>query len=167
MQLLDPRTVARPTHAAESYPFEDVGRLRAHAKAHACHQINPGLEIKTIPKRSLGGIDAGDAVFCCPVTRGIWRSLRRSLRPSVVFARCDVIGNQLRLDVARGVSVVTDWVDRLASLAEGAPSSPHPAIPVQVATVAAASALAPIRSITVTEATWRTGMPVRGSMMWE
>ena len=137
LQLVDARTVARSIHATEGYTFEDVGRLRVHATAHMCHQIDPQLEIHAIPKTSLSHVDAGDVVFCCPGSRTVWRLLKRSVRPNVVVARCDVIGNKLQLDFARGVSVVADRVDRLASSAEGEPSSPHPAIPAQVATVAA------------------------------
>ena len=37
LQLVDSRVVTRALHAAEGYPFEDVGRPRVHATAQLCH----------------------------------------------------------------------------------------------------------------------------------
>ena len=156
LHLVDARTIARTTHATEGYPFEDVGRLRAHATAHMCHKINPQLEIHAIPKRPLTGVDAGDAVFCCPGTPGIRRSLRQSLRPNVVVARCNVVGYKLRLDFARGVSVVAGRLGwRAASVADKR-SARRPAVPIYFATVAAGLLVAQFIRFCEGQLSWRS-----------
>lgn len=137
LQLVDARTVARATHATEGYAVEDVDRLRAHAVAHMCHQVNHQLEVHAIPKRSLSSVDAGDTVLFCPGTPAIWRSLKRLVRPNVVVARCAVFGNKLRIYFARGTSVVAMWLDGPTAFAADQWSTPRSAVPIHVASVGA------------------------------
>ena len=155
LQLVDARTVARSTHATEGYPFEDVGRLRVHATAHMCHQINPQLELHAIPKRSLSGVDAGDAVFCCLGTSGIRRWLSQSSRLNVVLAQCNVVDGKLRLDFARGVSVVAGRFDRRAASVADQRSARRPAVPIYFATVAAGLLVAEFVRFSTGQPSWR------------
>ncbi|MCH7813468.1 MAG: ThiF family adenylyltransferase [Planctomycetes bacterium] len=156
LQLVDARTVARSTHAAEGYPFEDVGRLRVHSSAYLCHQINPRLNIHASPTRSLGTIEPGGAVFCCSATPAVWPSLQRPVRPNVVVARCDVFGNKLQLDFARGVSVVAEWLDRMAT----SPVDQRPArrgvTPIYFATLAAGLLVAEFIRFCQGRPSWRS-----------
>ncbi len=156
LQLVDARTVARSTHATEGYPFEDVGRLRVHATAHLCHQINPQLDIHALPKRSLGSMEPSDAVFCCPAAPAVWRSHKRPLRPNVVVARCDVFGDKLQLDFARGVSVGTERLDRPAVSAVDQGSARRPGTPIYFATLAAGLLVAEFIRFCEGRPSWRS-----------
>ena len=75
LQLVDPRTVGRRTHAVEGYAYDDIGHPKVFAAAHLCHQLNPQLEIRALHQRSLRNLDLGDAVFCCPGSSHVWPCL--------------------------------------------------------------------------------------------
>ncbi len=64
LQLVDHRTVSRTRQVAEGYDAVDVGRMKVHAAAQACHEVNPSLEIQSRSSRSCRRLDIGDVVFC-------------------------------------------------------------------------------------------------------
>ncbi len=64
LQLVDHRTVSRRRQIAEGYDAEDIGRMRTHAAAQACHEINPMLQIQSRSSRTCRRLDIGDVVFC-------------------------------------------------------------------------------------------------------
>jgi len=136
LQLVDSRVVTRALHAAEGYPFEDVGRPRVHAAAQQCHQLNPRLDISALFTRTLRGIDPGDAVLGCPGRPRSWVALLQRSQRTLVAARCDVVGSTVRLDLARDAASLAERLAR-ASSSSLARRSSRKAIPIPVATIAA------------------------------
>lgn len=101
LQLVDARLVTTITHAAEGYADDDIGQPKVHAAAHACHRLNPMLEINAEQVHSLRGLDIGDAVFCCSGSSRVLQLLGRVTGDPVAFiARCSVVGRTVRVDVA-------------------------------------------------------------------
>ena len=136
LQLVDSRVVTRALHAAEGYPYEDVGRPRVHAAAQQCHQLNPRLDISAWFTRTPRGIDPGDAVLGCPGGPRIWRALLRRSQRKLVAARCDVVGSTVRLDLARDAASLAERLAKEGSSGPARRSSRAP-IPIPVATIAA------------------------------
>lgn len=91
LQLIDHRTVARSTHAAEGYAHDNIGRPKVYAAAQRCHQLNPRLELHTVRRRSLQGLQLGQALFCCPLTNRVRRWLGGVIGDKVVFAAACVV----------------------------------------------------------------------------
>ncbi len=116
LQLADPRIVARRKQKAEAYEFTDIGRMRAHATAAVCHQIDPTIEVNAVTKRSLKGIDLSDAVFCCPATASLTRQLSGAASRRVRFvASCRVMGTAAHLDFGLGITPIRDWLKSQSS----------------------------------------------------
>ena len=137
LQLVDARTVSRSNHAAEGYPFEDVGRLLVHAAAQQGHQINPQLHVDSITRRSLKAVDLGDAVLCCPGSLSVWRAVGRQAHDSSAVACCDVIGGTIRVGFARGATSLPEVLGKTTPPETARRSARRSTVPVHVATVAA------------------------------
>ena len=91
LQLVDAGVVIRRTQLREGYACDDTGRPKVHAAAQACHQLNPKLEIHALRRRSLRGLDLGDALLLCPGSAAVLRALpRRTDDPSMIVACCTV-----------------------------------------------------------------------------
>ena len=142
LQLVDPRTVGRRTHAVEGYAYEDIGHPKIFAAAHLCHQLNPQLEILAQHQRSIRDLDLGDTVFCCPGTSRVWLRLGQMIGDQDTFlARCRVIGPIVHVDVACDAS---SWAAMRARTQSKTPSrSGRPAhVPPYAAAIAAGLAVA-------------------------
>jgi hypothetical protein len=143
LQLVDARAVTRATHRAEGYAYEDIGRLKVHATAQACHQLHPKLEVHTLPKRSVQGLDLGDAVFLCPTSATILRSLGPSTGgQSTVVVQCDAEGTFVPVAVATNVESLPDVPGPVGQSAGKSTARRSPLVPVYAATVAAGLAVA-------------------------
>ena len=155
LQLLDPRAIARTTYAAHGYAYEAVGRMRVHATAQACHEINPQLDMNALAKRSLRGGQLGDAVLCCPGSPSIWRALGRLAGNETVIARCDVTGGTLYLEFARGAASLAGRLGRHTPLGTARRITRRSAVAIHVATVAAGLLVAEFIRFTAGGQRWR------------
>lgn len=63
--LVDHRTVTRRDQRREGYNYDDIGHMKAHAAAHACHEINPRMEVNTHTDRSELDFSGVDVVVVC------------------------------------------------------------------------------------------------------
>ncbi len=85
LYLVDPGAIKEKSHLAEGYNHEDIGRLKIHAVAQACHQLNPVLDIHTGEDRSLDDIRRSSAIFSCPSRRKDWGALGKEIYQEVDF----------------------------------------------------------------------------------
>jgi len=112
LRLVDGRVVSQATHTVEGYAAEDVGRLRAHAVAHDCHQISPERDIRASQRCSLDTIGAENAVFCCEPSlrrqRLAWNTLSRRVR---FHAGVHVGGDQVHLAIVAHASALESIPD--------------------------------------------------------
>ena len=139
LQLVDPRLVTRRAQCWQGYDHDDIGRPMVHATAQACHQVNPQMEIETVQRRSLRGLDLGDAVFCCSGSAAVPRSLLGWARAeTLVLACCTVPGPIIHLALTRVPDTLADWPDGPRRSPSGSSSHPSPAPPIHVAALAAA-----------------------------
>ena len=80
MQLVDHDTVEESNIASQGYFEDDLKRLKVHATADICHQINPRLELYTIEERFKRSALVGNCVFCCvdsiTTRRHIWDAVK-------------------------------------------------------------------------------------------
>ena len=80
MQLVDHDTVEESNIASQGYFEDDLKRLKVHATADICHQINPKLELYTIEERFKRSTTVGNCVFCCVdsivTRRHIWDAVK-------------------------------------------------------------------------------------------
>ena len=84
LQLIDFDIVEESNVASQGYREHDIGRLKVHATAEACRQINGELSIDAVETRFGRSMSIGDAVFCCVdsiVTRRlIWEATKDRTR---------------------------------------------------------------------------------------
>jgi sulfur carrier protein ThiS adenylyltransferase len=80
MQLIDFDIVEESNIASQGYFQDDLGRLKVHATADICHQINPMLELYTINERFKRTAKIGNVLFCCvdqiETRRLIWDAVK-------------------------------------------------------------------------------------------
>ncbi len=136
LQLVDHRTVSRRRQIAEGYDAEDVGRMRVHGTAQACHEINPMLEILSRSSRSCRPQDLGDVVFCNADDEQACRCLRQ----------CDL--KSVKLVVLWHVSGPLIEVSTVRDLPRGftlrkfeSAKRSRPIVPLHVASIAAGLAV--------------------------
>jgi hypothetical protein len=67
LSLVDHRRVSRRTQQREGFDQEDVGMLRTAAIAHACHRINPRLDLAALGTGKPGMTDLGQLVVVSPI----------------------------------------------------------------------------------------------------
>lgn len=132
LQLIDARVVTGRAQRREGYAYEDIGRPKVHATAHACHQLNPKLEIETLQRRSLRGLNLGDALFCCSGLVAALRAIRhRTNDLSMVVACCTICDAAIHLVYTRTPGSLAVWPD------EGAGSRHPRPVPIHVAALTA------------------------------
>jgi hypothetical protein len=76
LALVDHRRVSRRTQQREGFDQEDVGMLRTAAIAHACHRINPQLDVETFETRKPGMTYLGQLVVVSPAGAAMLPKLR-------------------------------------------------------------------------------------------
>lgn len=80
LQLIDPDTIEPTNITTQGYFQGDLGRTKVEATAGLLWQMDPQLQIETIPDRYRSRHHVGEVVFCCVDTIGartaIWRSTK-------------------------------------------------------------------------------------------
>ncbi len=157
LQLVDARVVTRHAQRREGHAYEDIGRPKVHATAHACHQVNPKLEIETFQRRSLRGLDLGDAVFCCSGSAAVRRVLLRwAGDDTLVLACCLVRGQVIQLALTRVPNALADWPDGPRRSLRGSLLHPPSTMPIHLATLAAGLLVAEFTRFAATGRTMRS-----------
>ncbi len=128
-----------------------------HATAHACHQVNPNLEIETVQRRSLRGLNLRDAVFCCS---GLASTLRALLLwagdDAWVLACCLVRGSVIHLAFTRASNSLADWPDGPRRSTRDSRLCHPSTMPIHVASLAAGLLVAEFTRFAATGQTMRS-----------
>ena len=79
LHLIDPDTVETVNLGPQGYRAADVGQTKVSATGELCRQLNPDIEIESIPDRFRRSGTLGNAVFCCvdsiDTRRLIWQAV--------------------------------------------------------------------------------------------
>lgn len=142
LQLIDHRTVTRTRQHAEGYDAEDIGRMRVHAAAQDCHEVNPMLEIESRLSRSCHSLDLGDVVFCNADDEKACRCLRQcDLQSPSLFVLWHVSEPLIEVSTFCGATAVRKWLDRFRSRKPESASRSRSEVPLHVASVTAGLAV--------------------------
>ena len=138
LQLVDSKVVTRRAQRQQGYAYEDIGRPRVHATGQACHEVNPQLDVETVQRRSLRGLDVGDVVFCCSGSTAILPSLLGWVGDeALVLACCTVLGPVIHIALTRAPESLADWPDGPCRSVRGSRLCPPSAMPIHIVTLAA------------------------------
>ena len=106
LQLIDSRVVEGSTCAVEGFLHDDIARLRVHATAEACHEVNPMLEIHTLNHPFKADDWLEQAVFCCGPPDETMQWWGESFSHRITFAAmCHRVDTTIRLNFATNARV--------------------------------------------------------------
>ena len=84
LQLVDFDTVDLTNVTTQGYLFSDIGQLKVQATMAAIANIDPTIQVQTVPDRFRAKMDVGQCVFCCvdsiDARATIWRSVQNRCR---------------------------------------------------------------------------------------
>lgn len=98
IQLIDFDEVDTTNVTTQGYEAGDIGRPKVLATADALLQLDPAIDVTTIPDRYRSKLDIGEAVFCCVDSISARAAIWRSVRPRCRFW-CDgrMLGETMRV----------------------------------------------------------------------